>query len=74
MSGFTQAIAAYVAGEIRCSPIAPGYVAARALQGRYSEGGSWTNGFWSLVNAWAGQFGLTEPAGIVRASGVPGAG
>jgi hypothetical protein len=31
-------------------------------------------GFWSRVNAWAGQFGLTGPAGIVQASGVPGAG
>jgi len=31
-------------------------------------------GFWSRVNAWAGQFGLTGSAGIVQASGVPGAG
>jgi hypothetical protein len=31
-------------------------------------------GFWSRVNAWAGHFGLTGPAGIVRAPGVPGAG
>jgi hypothetical protein len=28
-------------------------------------------GFWSRVNAWAGQSGLTGPAGIVQASGVP---
>ena len=28
-------------------------------------------GFWSRVDAWAGQFG---PAGIVQASAVPGAG
>jgi hypothetical protein len=26
-------------------------------------------GFWSRVDAWAGQSGLTGPAGIVRASG-----
>jgi hypothetical protein len=31
-------------------------------------------GSWSRVTAWAGQFGLTGPAGIVQASGVPGAG
>ena len=31
-------------------------------------------GFWSRVDAWAGQFGLTGPAGIVQASEVPGAG
>jgi hypothetical protein len=31
-------------------------------------------GFWSAVNAWAGRFGLTGPAGIVQASEVPGAG
>jgi hypothetical protein len=31
-------------------------------------------GFRSRVNAWAGQFGPTEPAGIVQASGLPGAG
>jgi hypothetical protein len=31
-------------------------------------------GFWSRVNAWACQFGLTGPAGMVQASGVPGAG
>ena len=31
-------------------------------------------GFWSRVNAWAGRFGLTGPAGIVQASGVAGAG
>ena len=31
-------------------------------------------GFWSRVDAWAGQFGLTGPAGIVLASEVPGAG
>jgi hypothetical protein len=31
-------------------------------------------GFWSRVNAWAGQFGLAGPAGIVQASGMPGAG
>ena len=30
-------------------------------------------GFWSRVNAWAGQFGLTGPAGMVQASGVSGA-
>jgi hypothetical protein len=29
-------------------------------------------GFWSRVDAWAGQFGLTGPAGIVHASGMPG--
>jgi hypothetical protein len=31
-------------------------------------------GFWSRVDAWAGQFGLTGPAAIVLASEVPGAG
>ena len=31
-------------------------------------------GFWSHAGAWAGQFGLTGPAGMVQASGVPGAG
>ena len=31
-------------------------------------------GFWSRVNAWAGQFGLTGRTGIVQASGMPGAG
>jgi hypothetical protein len=31
-------------------------------------------GFWSRVDAWAGQFGLTGPIGIVQASEVPGAG
>jgi hypothetical protein len=31
-------------------------------------------GFWSRVNALAGQFGLTGPGGIVQASAVPGAG
>src|SRR5579863_6158358 len=31
-------------------------------------------GFWSRVDAWVGQFGLTGPAGIVQASEVPGAG
>jgi hypothetical protein len=31
-------------------------------------------GSWSRVNACAGQFGLTGPADIVKASGVPGAG
>jgi hypothetical protein len=31
-------------------------------------------GFWSRVDAWAGLFGLTGAAGIVQASGVPGAG
>jgi hypothetical protein len=31
-------------------------------------------GFWSRVSAWAGQFGLTGSTGIVRASGMPGAG
>ncbi len=31
-------------------------------------------GFWSRVNARAGQLGLTGPVGIVEASGVPGAG
>jgi hypothetical protein len=31
-------------------------------------------GFWSRVDACAGQFGLTGPAGIVQASEVPGAG
>ncbi len=31
-------------------------------------------GFWSRVDAWAGQLGPTGPAGIVQASGVPGAG
>ena len=31
-------------------------------------------GFWSRVDAWAGQFGLTGPVGIVQASKVPAAG
>jgi hypothetical protein len=31
-------------------------------------------GFWSRVDAWAGQPGLTGPAGIVQASGMPAAG
>ena len=31
-------------------------------------------GFWSRVDAWVGQFGLTGPAGIVHASGCPGSG
>ncbi len=31
-------------------------------------------GFWSRVDAWVGQFGLTGPAGVVQASGVPGVG
>jgi hypothetical protein len=31
-------------------------------------------GFWSRVDAWAGQLGLTGPVGIVQASEVPGAG
>ena len=31
-------------------------------------------GFWSFAGAWAGQFGLTGPVGIVQASEVPGAG
>ena len=31
-------------------------------------------GFWSRVDAGAGQLGLTEPVGIVQASGVPAAG
>ena len=31
-------------------------------------------GFWSRVDAWAGQFGLTGPVGIVQASEVPAAG
>ena len=31
-------------------------------------------GFWSRVDPWAGQRGLTGPAGIVLASEVPGAG
>jgi hypothetical protein len=31
-------------------------------------------GFWSRVDAWAGQFGLTGPAAIVLASEVLGAG
>jgi hypothetical protein len=31
-------------------------------------------GFWSRLDVWAGQFGLTGPAGIVQASEVPGAG
>ena len=31
-------------------------------------------GFWSRVSARVGQFGLTGPAGIVQASGLPGAG
>jgi hypothetical protein len=31
-------------------------------------------GFWPGVNAWAGQFGFTGPAGIVQAPGMPGAG
>ena len=31
-------------------------------------------GFWSRVDAWAGQFGLAGPAGVVQASEVPGAG
>jgi len=30
-------------------------------------------GFWSRVTAWAGQFGLTGPAGVVQAPAVPGA-
>lgn len=30
-------------------------------------------GFWSRVNAWAGLFGHTGPAGIVQASGAAGA-
>jgi hypothetical protein len=30
-------------------------------------------GFWSRVDAWAGQFGRAGPAGIVQASEVPGA-
>ena len=30
-------------------------------------------GFWSRVDAWAGQPGLTGPVGIVHASEVPGA-
>ena len=29
-------------------------------------------GFWSRVDAWAGQLGLTGPVGIVQASEVPG--
>jgi hypothetical protein len=29
-------------------------------------------GFWSRVDAWAGQFVLTGPVGIVQASGMPG--
>ena len=31
-------------------------------------------GFWSRVDAWAGQPGLTGPVGIVHASEVPGLG
>ena len=31
-------------------------------------------GFWSRVDAWVGQSGLTGPTGIVQASEVPGAG
>jgi hypothetical protein len=31
-------------------------------------------GFWSRADAWAGQFGLTRPVGIVQASEVPGTG
>ena len=31
-------------------------------------------GFWSRVDVWADQFGLTRTAGIVQASGVLGAG
>ena len=31
-------------------------------------------GFWSRVDAWAGQFGLSGPAAIVLPSEVPGAG
>ena len=30
-------------------------------------------GLWSRVDAWAGQFGLTGPAGIAQAAEVPGA-
>ena len=30
--------------------------------------------FWSRVDAWAGQLGLTGPVGRVQASAVPGAG
>ena len=31
-------------------------------------------GFWSRVDAWAGQLGLTAPVDIVQASEMPGAG
>jgi hypothetical protein len=31
-------------------------------------------GFWSRVDAWAAQLGLTGPAGVVQASQMPGAG
>ena len=31
-------------------------------------------GSWTRMDAWARQFGLTGPVGIVQASGVPGAG
>ena len=34
----------------------------------------YNEGFWSRLDAWAGHFGLTGPAGIVLASEVPGAG
>ena len=37
-------------------------------------GAVYDEGFWSRVDAWAGQLGLTGPAGIVQASDVPGLG
>ena len=52
------------AGAVRALPVAVALM-DRAV---YDEG------FWSRVDAWAGQFGLTGPAGIVQASEGPGAG
>jgi hypothetical protein len=75
---------AWVPPEGRGSADTAGRVRAHG-PGRRAEGAAsqipadcnpevYDEGFWSRVDAWAGQFGLTGPAGIVLASEVPGAG
>ena len=68
------------AGAVRALPVAVALMdRARAWKGGQPDPADcnpevYDEGFWSRVDAWAGQFGLTGPAGIVQASEVPGAG